>query len=178
VAVTQSKIRAVRRVVRQLPLQQCSSASSCMQTSIVMEEHYTGVSNPHLLFWMALCSFFSLSQYTCDVIVVPYCMNSTISIPFMSQKTVPICRLSGRRLSKLFQLVWWKCVHPLLWLLIGFNFHKWNPGFITCYSYNVIKKFIAIFWGIALKRLKAKAILYVLCAPMSIFRTHLAQNLW
>jgi hypothetical protein len=36
------------------------------------------------------------------------------------------------------------CVHPLLWLLFGFNIHKWNPGFITCYSYDVIEKFVAI----------------------------------
>jgi hypothetical protein len=41
------EIRAIRRVVKQLPvemLQQCSSASSCtiMRTRIVMEEHYTG----------------------------------------------------------------------------------------------------------------------------------------
>jgi hypothetical protein len=40
-----SEIRAVRRVVKQLALemlQQCSSESNCMGTSIVMEEHYTG----------------------------------------------------------------------------------------------------------------------------------------
>jgi hypothetical protein len=43
-AVTQSEIRAVRRVVKQLlleMLQQCSSASICMQMCIVMEEQYT-----------------------------------------------------------------------------------------------------------------------------------------
>jgi hypothetical protein len=43
VVVARSEIRAVRRVVRQLPvemLQQCSSANSCMQTHIVMEEYY------------------------------------------------------------------------------------------------------------------------------------------
>jgi hypothetical protein len=33
-----------------------------------------------------------------------------------------------------FWLVWWMCVHPLLWLLFGFSIHKWNPGFITSYS--------------------------------------------
>jgi hypothetical protein len=40
----QSKVRTVRMVVKQLcvqMLQQCSSASSCMQTSIVTEERYT-----------------------------------------------------------------------------------------------------------------------------------------
>jgi hypothetical protein len=38
VVVAQSEIRAVNRVVEMY--QQCSSASSCMQTCIVMEEHY------------------------------------------------------------------------------------------------------------------------------------------
>jgi hypothetical protein len=33
---------------------------------------------------------FSVLQYTCDVIVTPYCMNATISTPFLSQKTVVI----------------------------------------------------------------------------------------
>jgi hypothetical protein len=45
VVVTRSEIRAVRGVVKWLPvemLQQCSSVSSCMWTCIVMEEHHTG----------------------------------------------------------------------------------------------------------------------------------------
>jgi hypothetical protein len=65
VVVAQSEIMAVRRVVKQLPaemLQQCSSASSCMR----MQPY---VSIPRLLFWMGLRSFFSVSQYTSDVIV-------------------------------------------------------------------------------------------------------------
>jgi hypothetical protein len=129
---------------------------------------------PHLLFWMVLCSFFNVSQYTSDIIVVPCCMNSTISSPFQSQKTVTISFLAGRRLFKLFRLVWWMCVHPLLWLLFGFSISKWNPGFITCYSYNVIEKF-AIF-VVSLKKIyKSRS---VLCAPVSISGTHLAQNLW
>jgi hypothetical protein len=32
--------------------------------------------------------------------------------------------------------------------------------------------------GIALRKVKAEAILCVLCAPVSIFGTHVAQNLW
>jgi hypothetical protein len=48
-------------------------------------------------------------------------------------------------LFKLFCIVWWMHEHPLLWVLFGFNIHKWNPGFITCYSYNVTEKFISIF---------------------------------
>jgi hypothetical protein len=47
-------------------------------------------------------------------------------------------------LFKLFWLVWWMCVHLLLWLLFRFNIHKWNPSFITCYPYDVAEKFIAI----------------------------------
>jgi hypothetical protein len=34
--------------------------------------------------------FFNVLQYTCEVIVVSYCMNSTIRTPFLSQKTVAI----------------------------------------------------------------------------------------
>jgi hypothetical protein len=44
VVVAQSEIRAVRKVVKQLPVemfQQCSSVGSCMWTCIVMEEHCT-----------------------------------------------------------------------------------------------------------------------------------------
>jgi hypothetical protein len=43
--VARSEIRAVRRVVKQLPVEmllQCSSASSCMRARSGMEEHYTG----------------------------------------------------------------------------------------------------------------------------------------
>jgi hypothetical protein len=55
VVVTQNKIRAVRRVVKQLPvemLQKCSSMSSGMQTCIVTEEHYTGWQFWCLFFWI------------------------------------------------------------------------------------------------------------------------------
>jgi hypothetical protein len=33
-------------------------------------------------------------------------------------------------------------------------------------------------YGITLKKVKAETILCILCAPVSIFETHLAQNLW
>jgi hypothetical protein len=136
------------------------------------------VTIPHLLFWIALHHSFSVLQYNFDGIVDPCCMNSTISNPFLSQKTVPISFLAGWQcLFKHFWLVWWMCVHPLLWLLFGFNIHKWNPGFITCYSYDIIEKFITTF-AVLLKKVKAEAILCVLCVPMSIFRTHVALNLW
>jgi hypothetical protein len=51
--------------------------------------------------------FFSVSQYTSDVIVVPCFMNSTISTPFLSQKTATIGFLAGKqRLFKRVRLVW------------------------------------------------------------------------
>jgi hypothetical protein len=53
VVVTQSKIGAVRRVVKQPPveiLQQCSSASICMRMHIVMGSTTPYVSIPCLLF--------------------------------------------------------------------------------------------------------------------------------
>jgi hypothetical protein len=53
----------------------------------------------------------------------------------------------GRQLLfKLFRLLWWMCVHPLLWQLFGFNVHKWNACFITCYSYDAIEKFTPSLW--------------------------------
>jgi hypothetical protein len=45
------------------------------------------VSIPCLLFWMVLLSYFSVSQYAFDLIVVLGCMNSIISTPFLLQKT-------------------------------------------------------------------------------------------
>jgi hypothetical protein len=42
-------------------------------------------------------------------------------------------------LHKLFRLVWRMCVHTLFRLIFGVNIHRWNPGFIFCYSYNVIE---------------------------------------
>jgi hypothetical protein len=50
-------------VVEQLPvemLQQCSNASSCMCTRIIMEEHYTVCQHPTQ---MALHNFCSVLQY-------------------------------------------------------------------------------------------------------------------
>jgi hypothetical protein len=39
--------------------------------------------------WMSgfhACAVTSLSQYTSDVILLPYCMNSTIRAPFLPQE--------------------------------------------------------------------------------------------
>jgi hypothetical protein len=49
-----------------------------------------------------------------------------------------------QHLFKLFQFVLWMCVHQLLWLLFGFSIRKWNIGCISCYSYIVTDKLIAI----------------------------------
>jgi hypothetical protein len=48
---------------------------------------------------MALYSFFSILEYTLDVIVDPYCIHSTISSHFMFQKTDVICLLEFLCLS-------------------------------------------------------------------------------
>jgi hypothetical protein len=66
VVVIQSEIWAVRGVVKQLPvemLQQCSSASSCMQMRIVMEEHYTGYQHSTSFFLNGPMQFFIFLQY-------------------------------------------------------------------------------------------------------------------
>jgi hypothetical protein len=64
--------------------QQCSSASSCMWTCIVMEEHYTFCSE-----WPCAV-LFSVSQYASDVSVVPCCTNCTISTHFLAKTTIAI----------------------------------------------------------------------------------------
>jgi hypothetical protein len=55
-------------------------------------------------------------------------------------------QLSGRHLFKLFWLVWWMCVPPLLWMLFGFSIHNWNPGLTSCYVYYVIEKSLPSLW--------------------------------
>jgi hypothetical protein len=55
VVVVQSKIRVVRKLVKQLPvemLQQCLSRSICMLMCIIMGNTTPDVSIPHLSFWM------------------------------------------------------------------------------------------------------------------------------
>jgi hypothetical protein len=46
------------------------------------------MSSFHAFFLHGPTQFFGVSQYTSDVIVVPCCINSTISTPFLSQKRV------------------------------------------------------------------------------------------
>jgi hypothetical protein len=93
VAATWSEIRAVKRVVKQLPaemLQHCSSTSCYISMHIIMEHDYTGVSIPHLFYWMDLCNFLLFCmEYTSHIIVVFCCMNSTITTLFLSQKQLP-----------------------------------------------------------------------------------------
>jgi hypothetical protein len=58
-----------------------------MRTRIIIDEHYTGSQHSTSFVLNGHTQFFSVSQYTSDVTVVPCCMNSTISTPFLSQKT-------------------------------------------------------------------------------------------
>jgi hypothetical protein len=139
------------RVVKQHPvemLQQCSSANSYTVCGSALSWRNTTpyVSIPRLLFWMSLRSYISVSQYISDVIMVPCCINSAISTPFLSQKTDAISFLASRqRVFKFLGFFLWTCVHPLLWLFFGFNIHKWNSCFITCFSYDVTETFITTF---------------------------------
>jgi hypothetical protein len=73
VVITWSKIRAVRRVVRQLPvemLQQCSCASSCIWMCIVVEEHYTECRHSMPFVRNGSAQFLSVLQYMSDVTVL------------------------------------------------------------------------------------------------------------
>jgi hypothetical protein len=106
VVVTQSVIRTVRRVVKQLPVetvQQCSSESSYMQTCIIVEEHYTGCQHSIPFILNGSMQFFSILQYASDILVAHH-MHLTISTPFLSSKKVTIGFLLGRHLLNLFSL--------------------------------------------------------------------------
>jgi hypothetical protein len=115
-----------------------------MWMHIVMEEHHTVcrhstpfVLNDHM-------HFFSVLQYTSDVTVVPCCMNSTIRTFFLSQKTVSISFLAGRRLFKLLGL-FGECasIHCFDCSLVSTFTNETQVS--SRYSYNVIEKFITIF---------------------------------
>jgi hypothetical protein len=111
VVLARREIGALSRVVQQLPvkmLQQCSSASSCMRMRMVMEEHYVYTACQHItpFFLNDRTQFFIVSQYSYLVIVVPCCVSSTISTPFLSQNIVAISFMAGRQcLFKLFRLI-------------------------------------------------------------------------
>jgi hypothetical protein len=78
-----------------------------MRTRIVMEENYSVCQHSTPFVLNGRTQFFGMwvSQYTSDVTVAPCCMNSTISTPFLSQRTVAISFVAGRqRLFKLFGL--------------------------------------------------------------------------
>jgi hypothetical protein len=67
VVFARSEITAVRRVVKQLPAempQQCSSASSCIRTHIIMEEHYeyTGCQHSTPFVLHGPTQYFSVSE--------------------------------------------------------------------------------------------------------------------
>jgi uncharacterized Fe-S cluster protein YjdI len=66
VVLAQSEIGAVRRVVQQLPvevLQQCSSASSCMQMHIIIERLNTVCQHSMDFVLNGPTQLFSVSQY-------------------------------------------------------------------------------------------------------------------
>jgi hypothetical protein len=91
--------------VGQLPVvMQCLRLSSCMQTHIVMEEHYTRCHCSMSFVLDIHTQFFSLSQYTFDTILVPWCINVTINSPSLSRKTAAISFLVGRQCLNLLGL--------------------------------------------------------------------------
>jgi hypothetical protein len=115
-------------------------------------------------------------QYTSDFIVVPCCMNSTISTPFLSQKTVAISFLADKVCLNFFCLFCWICVHLLLWLLFGFSIHKWKVSSPVTRIMWLRDSSPSLWYRC--RKVKAEAILCILYAPVNIFGTHLGQNLW
>jgi hypothetical protein len=180
VVVTWSKIRAARKVVKQLQvemLHQCSSASSCMLMHIVMEE-WMSAFNAFCSEWPAIRSSFSVFQYTSDITVVPCCMNSTISISFCPRNQLPsIFWQADNTCLKFFGMFLDVCASTALTAL-WFQHSHMKPRFHHLSLIQCDCKIHRHLCGIALKKsIKAEAILCILCAPMSIFGTRLVQNL-
>jgi hypothetical protein len=105
------------------------------------------VSISRLLFCMALCSFFffggGVSKYTCDIVVPVSWIPPSAPLSCPREQLPPAFWQAD--LFILFRHVWWMYMHRLPSLLYGFSIHKWNPLFITCYSYDMFEKFIASF---------------------------------
>jgi hypothetical protein len=93
--------------------------------------------------WPALHSFFSVLQYTFDVILKFCCMNITISTPFLSQKTVTISFLTDVCLN--FISLFGECMCNHYFFTLWFQHSQMKPGFVTYYLYDVTEKFTAIF---------------------------------
>jgi hypothetical protein len=93
VVVAWSKIRAVRRVANNSQLRFSNSAQVrgavlLCGRALSWRSTTPDVSFPCLLFWIFVHGFIVFrTKYTSGVIMVPCCMNSTISTPFLSQKT-------------------------------------------------------------------------------------------
>jgi hypothetical protein len=82
-----------------------------------------------------------------------------------SIKKLPSAFWQTEGLFKLFRLVWWMCVHPLLWLFLCFNIHEWNPV-SSPVLYTIWLEIERHICGIGLKISKPSP--YVLCAPLTI----------
>jgi hypothetical protein len=134
-------------------LQQCSSASMCMQTHIVIGEHYTICQHSmlYVLNGQPYAISFSVLQYASDVILVPYWMNFTISTLCCLRKQVPSAFWQAEVCLNFYSCFMNVCASTTLTAL-WFQHSQMNPRFL--HLYNVTEKFIAIFVGIALKNLQ------------------------
>jgi hypothetical protein len=179
VVVAWSTVRAVR-VVRQLPvemLRQCLVWAAVWWHTLSWRSTTPNVSIPRLLFWIALHTFFSVLQYASDIIMVPCCKNSTVSTPFLSHKTVAIGFLADNVDSNFVSLLGGcVCIHCFDCSLVSTFTNE------TQVSSPITRMMWLGYSSPALcycsKKVKAKGILCILCAHLSVFRTHLAQNLW
>jgi predicted outer membrane lipoprotein len=166
----------VKRVVKQLPpemLQQLSNVSSCMWMCIVMEEHYVGCQHftPFVLNGPVQFSlvFFAIhfSCYRC-------LLFHEFHYQHMSHKTPAFSFLADSI-----------CVNFLLACLV--NVCAFTAFTALWFQHSQMKHrfhHLLLVWcdweirGIALKKVKAEAIFWILCEPTNTFRTDLAENLW
>jgi hypothetical protein len=121
------------------------------------------MSVPHLLFWMALCSFLVFcTHYTTDFIVFPCWANSTISAPFLSQKTVAIRFLADNVCLNFYSLfgdnVCINCFHCSLVSTFTNEIQFWSPDILKMWSRNSSPSLLC-----HSKKFKAEVILWKTC---------------
>jgi hypothetical protein len=112
--------------------------------------------------------FFYVLQYTSDIII-PCCLDSIISTPFLFQNQLQSAFWQADIYLNIFGLPG-ECIYTTL-TTFWFQHCQMKARF-----YHVIEIFIVSF-VVLLREVRAETILCILCTSLSIFRTHVAQNL-
>jgi hypothetical protein len=182
VVVARSEVMNVRRVANNSQFK-CSisawvRAAVCRHT-LSWRNTTLYVSIPCLLFWLALRSSFEYFSapfwHYCGPLLREFLLQR--SFPILSQKTVAISFLADNICLNFFDLfgkcVCIRCFHCSLVSTFTNETEVSSPVTLMMWLRNSLPSL----WYHS-KKVKAEAIPCILCSLVSIFRTHLAQNLW